>query len=32
MEHYNKEKHHDLVMEHMKQAALSGLELDMYSR
>ena len=32
MEHYNKEKHHDLVMEHIKQAALSGLELDMYSR
>lgn len=32
MEHYNKEKHHDLVMEHIRQAALSGLELDMYSR
>lgn len=32
MEHYNKEKHHDLVLEHIKQAALSGLELDMYSR
>lgn len=32
MEHYNKEKHHDLVLEHIKQAALSGLELDIYSR
>lgn len=32
MEHYNKEKHHDLVMDHIKQAALSGLELDMYPR
>ena len=32
MELYNKEKHHDLVMEHIKQAALSGLELDMYPR
>lgn len=32
MEHYNKEKHHDLVLEHIKQAALSGLELDIYPR
>lgn len=32
MEHYNKEKHHDLVLEHIKQAALSGLELDIYTR
>ena len=32
MEHYNKEKHHDLVLEHIKQAVLSGLELDMHSR
>ena len=32
MEIYNKEKHHDLVLEHIKQAALSGLDLDMYSR
>lgn len=32
MELYNKEKHHDLVLERIKQAALSGLELDMYSR
>lgn len=32
MQHYNKEKHHDLVLEHIKQTALSGLELDMHSR
>lgn len=32
MARYNKEKHHDLVMEHIKQSALSGLELHMYSR
>ena len=30
MEAYNKEKHHDLVMEHMKQAALGNRQLDMY--
>lgn len=30
MEIYNKEKHHDLVLEHMKQAALENRQLDMY--
>lgn len=32
MEHYNKEKHHDLVMEHIKQASLERRELHTYSR
>lgn len=32
MEHYNKEKHYDLVMEHMKQAALENRYLDTYPR
>lgn len=32
MEHYNKEKHHDLVLEHIKQAALENRCLDTYSR
>ena len=32
MKHYNEEKHHDLVLEHIKQAALECRELDMYSR
>lgn len=32
MEIYNKEKHHDLVMEHMKQAALENRYLDTYPR
>lgn len=32
MEHYNKEKHHDLVMEHLKQAALENRCLDTYPR
>lgn len=30
MEHYNKEKHHDLVMEHMKQVALRNGRLDAF--
>lgn len=32
MEHYNKEKHHDLVMKHIKQAALENRCLDTYAR
>jgi hypothetical protein len=32
MEHYNKEKHYDLVLEHIKKAALEHCELDMHSR
>lgn len=32
MEHYNKEKHYGLVLEHIKKAALECRELDMYSR
>lgn len=32
MEIYNKEKHHDLVMEHIKQASLERRELHTYSR
>ena len=32
MEHYNKEKHYSLVLEHIKKAALECRELDMYSR
>lgn len=32
MEIYNKEKHHDIVMEHIKQAALENRCLDTYSR
>lgn len=32
MEHYNKEKHRNLVLEHIKKAALEHRELDMYSR
>ena len=32
MEHYNKEKHYGLVLEHIKKAALEQRELDMYSR
>lgn len=32
MEHYNKEKHYGLVLEHIKKAALEHRELDMYSR
>lgn len=28
MEHYNKEKHYDLVLEHIKQAALENRCLD----
>ena len=32
MEIYNKEKHHDLVMEHIKQAALENRYLDTYPR
>lgn len=32
MEIYNKEKHHDLVVKHIKQAALERRDLDMYSR
>lgn len=32
MEHYNKEKHHDLVMKHIKQAALENRSLDTYAR
>lgn len=32
MEHYNKEKHYGLVLEHIKKAALEYRELDMYSR
>ena len=30
MEAYNKEKHHDLVMEHMKQVALENGRLDAF--
>lgn len=30
MEHYNKEKHHDLVMEHMKKVALGNGRLDAF--
>lgn len=32
MEIYNKEKHHDLVLEHIKQAALENRCLDTYPR
>lgn len=32
MIHYNSEKHHDLVVKHIKQSALEGRNLDMYSR
>lgn len=32
MEHYNKEKHHDLVMKHIKQAALENRSLDTYAK
>ena len=32
MEHYNKEKHYGLVLEHIKKAALEHCELDMCSR
>jgi hypothetical protein len=32
MEHYNKEKHYGLVLEHIKKAALECRELDMHSR
>ena len=32
MEIYNKEKHHDIVMEHIKQAALENRCLDAYPR
>jgi hypothetical protein len=32
MEHYNKEKHYGLVLEHIKKAALEYRELDMHSR
>lgn len=32
MELYNKEKHHDIVVGHIKQAALENRFLDTYSR
>lgn len=32
MERYSKEKHHDLVLEYMKQAALENRYLDKYPR
>lgn len=31
MEHYNKEKHHDLVVKHIKQAVLESRDLGMHS-
>lgn len=32
MEHYNKEKHYELIKEHMKRASLENRSLDMYPK